>query len=295
MQNMEALPYFPGCTLKQRAAGFDRSARDVFSALGSPLAELPGWNCCGATFPLTVENLLDLTGPARILVSARALGTRLVVACAACYNVLRRTNHLLRTDADKREKVCLFIESEYDGGLEVVHILELLHRQIGCGHVRQALRRPLEGLRVAAYYGCLLLRPVAEVGFDDPENPALLDELLAAAGAAPVSYPHRGECCGGYLAVRSEEAALGASKRVLMAVSAAGADVVVTSCPLCQYNLDRRQAAIARQEAGFRPVPVLYFTQLLGLALGADGAGYRFDEHYVDPRPLLKERGLVEG
>jgi len=288
-----SIPYFPGCTLKQKAAGFDRSARDVMAALGLELAELTSWNCCGATFPLSTENLLDLTGPARILAGARAAGPRLAVACATCYNVLKRTNLLLRQDEDKRQKIDLFIESDYAGDLEVLHLIEILHKEIGPARLRQAVARPLTGLKVAAYYGCLLLRPPSEVAFDDSEHPIILDELLTAAGATPVSYPHRGECCGGYLAVRSQEAARAASFRVLSAAGAAGADLVVTSCPLCQFNLDRQQTAMSRQAAGFRQLPVLYFTQLLGLALGLDPAGYLLAQHYVDPRPLLVERGLL--
>lgn len=287
------IPYFPGCTLKQKAQGFDRSARDVMAALGLELRELEAWNCCGATFPLSTENLLELAAPARVLTSGRAEGPALAVACATCYNVLKRTNLVLRGDEDKRQKINLFVEADYAGDLEVLHLIELIERQGGPERVRQALVRPLAGLKVAAYYGCLLLRPPDEVGFDDPEHPVLLDGLFAAAGATPVAYPHRGECCGGYVAVRSEEAAVAASYRVLSAAEEAGADVMVTSCPLCQFNLDRRQSAMAQTHAGFRPLPVLYFTQLLGLALGFDGAGYLLERHYVDPRPLLKERGLL--
>lgn len=288
-----SIPYFPGCTLKQKAAGFDRSAREVMAALGVELAELKSWNCCGATFPLSTENLLELTGPTRILAAARTEGPALAVACATCYNVLKRTNLVLQSDEEKREKIGFFIESDYAGDVEVLHLIELLQREGGPARLQQAVQRPLTGLRVAAYYGCLLLRPADEVGFDDPEHPILLDGLIAATGATPVAYPHRGECCGGYLAVSSEEAAVAASYRVLEAAVAAGADLVVTSCPLCQFNLDRRQAAMAQAHAGFRALPVLYFTQLLGLALGSDGAGYLLDRHYVDPRPLLIERGVL--
>jgi heterodisulfide reductase subunit B len=288
-----SIPYFPGCTLSQKAQGFDHSAREVMALLGRELAELPSWNCCGATFPLSIENLLVLTGPARVLAAARAEGEQVAVACAACYNVLKRTNLVLQQDEDKREKIDFFIESEYAGDLEVLHLIEILRRPPAWERLREAAQQRLDGLKVAAYYGCLLLRPPAEVAFDDPENPILLDEILAAAGATPVAYPHRGECCGGYLAVRSEEAAIAASYRILAAARTAGADLVVTSCPLCQFNLDRRQALMRRREAGFRPLPVLYFTQLLGLALGCSGAGYLLDQHYVDPRPLLCERGLL--
>ena len=273
--------------------GFDRSAREVMALVGADLAEVANWNCCGATFPLTVEDLLALTGPARILASARAEGEQLAVACAACYNVLVRTNRVLRHDEEKREKIGFFIESDYAGDLEVVHLIQLLHQEPVRERLRRTVQRPLQGLRVATYYGCLLLRPPAEVGFDDPENPILLDELLAAVGATPVTYPHRGECCGGYVALRSTEAAAQATYRILSAAGAAGADLLVTSCPLCQFNLDRQQREMRRREAGFRPLPVLYFTQLLGLALGSDGTGYLLDQHYTDPRPLLAGQGLL--
>ncbi len=181
------IPYFPGCTLRTKAKGFDNSARASMRALGIELVELADWNCCGATFPLSVDNLLALSGPARVLVSARAEGERLAVACSACYNVLKRTNRLFREDPESREKLNLFIEADYQGDLKVVHLLELLRDEIGFEEVGAAVKKPLEGLRVAPYYGCMLLRPPKEVAFDDPENPQVMDELLRSLGAEVVA------------------------------------------------------------------------------------------------------------
>lgn len=282
------LPYFPGCTLYTKARGFDRSARVCVQALGFELVELPQWNCCGATFPLSVDNLLDLTGPARILIDARQEGDQLAVACSTCYNVLKRTNRVLQSDEDSREKINFFVEADYQGDLEVVHLLEILRDIIGYDRIRTAVRRPLTGLKVAAYYGCLLLRPPREIGLDDPDNPQVMENLMRALGAEAVDYPHFGECCGAYLSVKSAEAATECSHTILASARKNSADLVVTSCPLCQFNLDHHQEEMKRRHAGFEPIPVLYFTQLLGLALGLDTAGFDFDGHYIDPRSVLE-------
>lgn len=287
------IAYFPGCTLHEKAAGFDISARETMAALGVELVEMSGWGCCGATYPLSSENLLEFTANARNLANARKGGEQLAVACATCYNVLKRTNYFLAHDTEARDKINFFIEEEYTGDLAVLHLLEIIRDQVGFDAVRERVVRPLTGLKVAAYYGCLLLRPFAEIGLDDPENPCVLEDLMAALGAEAVFYPHRSECCGSYTAVKSIEAALVPSYTILSAAGRAGADLVVTSCPLCQFNLDRRQLDMQQKYAGFRPLPVLYFTQLLGIALGLDAEKYGLDKLYVDPRPILRERGLL--
>jgi len=285
--------YFPGCTLSTKARGFDVSVRDSARSLGLELVEMAQWNCCGATFPLSTDNLLDLVGPARVLISARQEGERLAVACTTCYNVLRRTNHVLRNDEEKRERINFFVEADYQGDLEVLDVLQILRDEVGFERIAARAKRPLNGLKIAAYYGCMVLRPPAEVAYDDPENPHALDDLMRALGAEAVSYPHKGECCGAYLIVRSPEVTAEMAYRVLSSARQAGAELVVTNCPLCQFNLDRQQAMMRRHHAGFEPIPTLYFTQLLGIALGLDPSGYDLDRHYVDPRPLLQARGLI--
>ena len=289
------IPYFPGCTLRTKAKGFDNSARASMRALGIELVELADWNCCGATFPLSVDNLLALSGPARVLVSARAEGERLAVACSACYNVLKRTNRLFREDPESREKLNLFIEADYQGDLKVVHLLELLRDEIGFEEVGAAVKKPLEGLRVAPYYGCMLLRPPKEVAFDDPENPQVMDELLRSLGTEVVDFSHKVECCGSYLAIKSAEVTSEMSYAVLASAERNGAQALATSCPLCQFNLDYHQREMARRHTNFKPIPVFFFTQLLGLALGLGSVDYEFEKHYVDPRPLLKKGHLLPG
>ena len=287
------IPYYPGCSLNTKAKGFDYSARASARALGLELVELEEWNCCGATFPLLVDNMLDLAGPTQVLVSARQAGERLAVACSTCYNVLKRTNKVIREDEDSREKLNFFLEADYSGDLEVLDLLQVFRDEVGFDKVNEAVKKPLSELKVAAYYGCMVLRPPTEVAYDDPEHPRALDDLLIALGAEAVDYSHRGECCGAYLAVKSVEVTAEMSFTILDSAQRSGAELVVTNCPLCQFNLDRMQKAMGSRHAGFQPIPVLYFTQLMGIALGLDSEGFELDRHYVDPRPLLEGANLI--
>lgn len=281
------IAYFPGCTLSTKAKGLDRSARASLEALGIVLQEIPDWNCCGAAFPLTNDDL-RLAGPVRNLVQAHKMGSeKLLALCSTCYNVTKRANRVMRDDAARRERVNFFIEAEYGGQVEVVHLLDLLRDQLGFEGLRERVVRPLSGLKLAAYYGCFLLRPAAEIGLDNPETPHIFEDLLAALGAEPVIYAHRSECCGSYLAVGAPDVAVESSYRILNAARQAGADAIVTSCPLCHYNLDRPQRQMTVRYGGFQPLPVFYVTQLLGIALGLDSSDFGLEKHYVDPRPLL--------
>jgi heterodisulfide reductase subunit B len=289
------IPYFPGCTLNTTAKGFDNAVRASTAALGVELAELPEWNCCGATFPLLVDNAMDLIGPTDILYKASLQGDRLATACTTCYNVVKRTNYALKEDSDMLEKVNYFLEhdSDYEGGVEVLDVVQILRDDVGWDRVRQAVKKPLNELRVAAYYGCMVVRPPAEVAYDDPDNPVALDDMLAALGAQPVNWPHKTECCGAYLAVKSPQVTQEMSHTVLNSAAGNGAELVITNCPLCQFNLDRQQQTMNRRYAGYTPAPVLYYAQLLGLALGLDGSDYDLDKLYIDARPLLERVGLL--
>jgi heterodisulfide reductase subunit B len=281
------VPYYPGCTLSTTAKGFDNALRASTLALGLELVELPEWNCCGATFPLLVDNVLDLAGPARVLVAGREAGERLAVACTTCYNVLRRTHLALAADEGRREKVSFFIEADYEGDLEVLDVVQILRDEIGFDEIARMVSRPLAGLKAAAYYGCMVLRPPGEVAYDDPENPRVLDDFLAALGAETVDYPYKGECCGSYLAVLSPEVTATMARTILVSAQKNGAQLMVTNCPLCQFNLDRQQAEVSRQDFEYRPIPVFYFSQLLSVALGLEAVDAGWERHYVSPEPLL--------
>ena len=261
-------PYFPGCTLANKAKSFDTAARAAAAALGAPLDELPKWNCCGATFPLATDNLLNLVGPTRILARAKQHGDHVVTLCAACYNVLKRTDQFLAAEPEKRERINAFTEEPYNGGLRVLHLLEVLRDEVGFDALKSKVQKPLSGQRLAPYYGCLLLRPGAGVGLDDAENPTILEALLAALGATVMDFSHKTECCGSYLVVSEPRLARELSYSIIAAAQRRKATALVTSCPLCQFNLQSRQAEMEREHANFHPLPVVYFTELLAEALG---------------------------
>jgi len=287
--------YFPGCTLKTTGKGFDNAVRASTAAVGLELAELPDWNCCGATYPLIIDNMLELAAPAHVLVSAREQGEMVTTACTTCYNVLKRTNLFIRQHEEERDRINTFIEAEYNGEVEVKDILHLLRDDIGFESIRDKVQMPLQDLSVASYYGCMVLRPPDQVAYDDPDHPESLDDLMAALGATPIDFPHKNECCGAYLAVSNPTVTREMVYTILQSAQAAGAEAVATNCPLCQFNLDKQQAEMRKTYAGYRPVPVFYFSQLMGLALGLDPSDYGWERHYIDARPLLRERGFWNG
>ncbi len=291
--------YFPGCTLNTSGKGFDNAVRASSAAVGLELVELPEWNCCGATYPLIVDNMLELAAPAHVLVSARdqaaSAGDIVTTACTTCYNVLKRANKFIREHEEERERINAFIEAEYAGEVEVKDILHLLRDDIGFDAVREKVKRPLEGLKAASYYGCMVLRPPAEVAYDDPDHPTSLDDLMTALGATAVDFPHKNECCGAYLAVKDSRITQEMVYTILRSAQLAGAEAVVTNCPLCQFNLDKQQAEMRKAYASYRPVPIFYFSQVMGLALGLETGDYGWERHYIDARPLLGQRGWLDG
>lgn len=280
------IPYYPGCTLSTKAKGYDRSGRAVAAALGMDLVDLPDWQCCGATFPLATDNSMALIAPTRVLYQAEQAGERVAALCAICYHVLKRTQTALERNQEMRERINWFTEQEYRGQVRVVHFLELLRDEMGWEELARRVRRPLKGLRAAPYYGCLLLRPYEEIGMDDPEAPTILHDLLRTLGAEPVDFPYNIECCGSYLTVKEPTISETMSREITASAREHGAQLIVTACPLCQFNLEYPQ-----RERGFGhtgdEIPVVYFTQLMAIALGLAEEDWGLDEHYVDPRPLL--------
>lgn len=287
------IPYYPGCTLNTFAKTFDESARGAALAIGFEMAELKQWNCCGATFPLTPDNLIALSAPAKVLSNAGKEGDTLTTLCSVCYNVLKRTNKVLRDNREKRATINGFIEEEYDGSVDVLHFLEVLRDKIGFDKVKAAVKRPLTGIKTGAYYGCMLLRPFEDMGIDNAERPTVFENLLKALGAEPVEFPNRIECCGAHLAMNNEEVVTKLSGNVMTSAVGFGAELIVTSCPLCQYNLEKSQDKVAAQTPGYAGVPVIYFTQALGLALGQPIESLGFEKNVTDVMPLLKKKGIV--
>jgi heterodisulfide reductase subunit B len=286
---MQSYLYFPGCTLRTVATDFDVSAKACAHALGTDLKEMQGWLCCGAVYSNTSDNLMTQAGPNRILSRARTEGNSLVTLCAGCHNVLKRTSIQAKRNREKQEKINDFNEETFDGEVNVFHFLEVLRDFVGYDTIRGRVKAPLQGLPVGAYYGCLLLRPYREMQLDDPHRPTVIENLLESIGCSPVDYPSRTECCGSYLSVPTPETIERVSGAIVQSARSNGAKVIAVSCPLCKYNLELSQSHEPK------PMPVVYFTQLLGLALGLSQQDVGLDDlHYQAIRgnlqaPMVKE------
>jgi heterodisulfide reductase subunit B len=235
---------------------------------------------------MAADSAMGLLAPARILASAKQAG-KLLTLCSFCYNTLKRTNHVIATDPARRAKVTAFLEEEYTGTVRTVHLLEVLREDVGFETLAKRVTRRLTGLKVAPYYGCLLLRPAAELQFDDPERPTVLEECLRSLGCTVVEFSHKTECCGSFVAVADPGAANDCSARILEAAAASGAEMLAVSCPLCLHNLDQSQRSLRASRPRFAGLPVVYFSQLLAVALGCDEGCLHFDRHAVDPRSRL--------
>lgn len=253
--------YYPGCTLKTKAKDLDRYARASAAALGIELQELPDWQCCGGVYPMAKDEIATKLSSVRALTAARDAGQDLVTMCAACHNVLKQVNHDMATDADMAAKVANYLKPDvpYAGETNVIHFLELLRDGVGFDELKKRVVKPLKGVKIAPYYGCLLLRPGKVMAFDDPENPVIMENFIRALGAEPVSYAMRNECCGGYATLEKKEIAVKRATAVMDNAAANGAQMMITACPLCLYNLTKNA------QGG---VPVKYFTEVLAEALG---------------------------
>jgi heterodisulfide reductase subunit B len=224
-----------------------------------------------------------------------AQATEFMTSCAMCYNTLKRANIDVKKRADALATINDFLYQEktrYEGDVDVLHLLEYLRDRVGFDKLAEKVKKPLKGLRVACYYGCLLVRP-KEVAFDDVENPMIMEDLIKALGATPVNFPLKTECCGAYHAVGAPEIVADRTDKIMGSASEAEVDLVVVSCPMCAYNLDFRQDDAKRLNPDFKHLPVLYFTQLMALALKCGDEALRFDLHHIDPKPALAARGLA--
>ena len=253
------LSYFPGCTLKNKAKDLDIYARRSAEALGITLEEIENWQCCGGVFTTAKDEIATKLSSVRLLKAALEKEQSLVTVCSACHNVVKQTNHAMQTDAEFAGKVNRYMAEEpYAGETAVYHYLEMLRDLVGFDKLAEKVVNPLKGKKIAAYYGCLLLRPGKVMAMDDPENPRIMEDFIRAIGAEPVVYAMRNECCGGYVTMESPSLAKAKSQAVSANAKANGAEIIVTACPLCRYNLNKNGSEI----------PVVYFTELLAEALG---------------------------
>jgi len=252
--------YFPGCTLKTKAKVLDLYTRRSAETLGVELEEIENWQCCGGVFVTARDEVATKLSSVRALAEAKKKGQPLVTVCSACHNVIKQTNHAIRTDSEFASKVNNYMapDEAYNGEAEALHFLELLRDKVGYDKVKEKVVNSLAGKKIAAYYGCLLLRPNSVMRMDDPENPSIMEDLIRALGAESVVYPYRNECCGGYVVLDDPASAKKKSAKVAESAKEKSADIIVTACPLCKYNLEKNGSDI----------PVVYFTELLAEALG---------------------------
>jgi heterodisulfide reductase subunit B len=233
---------------------------------------------------------MSLALPAKNLVAAE--GKTVAVGCAACYSRLKTANYEIANDAQTRRSVAGVVGKDYDGKTEILHLLEILARDVGMKKIADAVKKPLKGLKLVTYYGCLLSRPPEVTKFDDPENPTLMDQVLEAAGATVLEWPHKTECCGAGYSITDVAIVKKLTREILAMAKAAGADCIATACPLCQLNLDLRQKDTEKASGEQFNLPVFYFTQLLGLAFGISRKDLGLRSLVVSPKKLLADHGL---
>ena len=285
--------YYPGCSLHASASEYDLSTREVFKALGIGLDEVPDWICCGATPAHNVDELLSLSLCAKNLELAEQVPGDMAVACAACFSRLKFAQHVLKENEQKLHQVEQAIDAKVPLEQSVKHLLEILVQDLGTERLSQAVRKPLSGLKVACYYGCLLTRPPEVPQLDDCEAPTIMERLLQAVGAETVDWTHRMECCGANFTLSRPGVVLQLTNAVLDSAKAAGADCIMVGCPLCHGNLDIRQKEIEGVYYRSYDMPIFYLTQLVGLALGVPADRLGMDALIVSPQRLLREKKLL--
>lgn len=253
--------YYPGCTLKTKGKELDIYGRKALEALGVNFEELKEWQCCGAVYPVAKDEVATKLSAIRTLANAKAEDGKLLTLCSACHHVIKRVNEDMKTDDNLRLKAnnYLQLDEPYYGETDVIHYLELLRDYVGFDKIKEKVVKPLKGVKIGAYYGCLLLRPSQTLAFDNPENPTIIEDFIKAIGATPVIYPFRNECCGAYVSATNPEIAEEKCANVINSAKSVEAEMLVTACPLCMYNLT---------ENGKKAMKVVYFTELLAEALG---------------------------
>ena len=254
------MSYFPGCTLKNKAKDLDIYARKSAEILGVTLGEIENWQCCGGVFTTARNEIATKLSSVRALRAALKKQQPLVSVCSACHNVLKQTNHAMKNDDEFNAKANRYMAegTDYNGETEVYHYLEMLRDVVGFEALAEKVTNPLKGKKIAAYYGCLLLRPNSVMQMDDTENPTIMENFIKAIGATPVVFANRNECCGGYVSIESPDFSKKKSLSVIENAKAQGAEMIITACPLCKYNLLKNGSDI----------PVVYFTETLAEALG---------------------------
>ena len=280
--------YYPGCSLDSTAKEYDMSVHAVCKELGLELKELPDWNCCGASSGHCTNLKLSLALPGRNLALAEKEGMDLAVSCPACYLRHKKVDYEFNHNEKLRQEILRVMDMPYEGKYKTRHLLEILYHDVGLDAIKEKVTKPLKDLKVVSYYGCLLVRPPKVTEFGEPENPVMMDEIMGAIGAAPLDWSGKIDCCGGSLALTRTDIVYKLVEDLMTGARKAGAECIVTACPLCQANVDTRQ----KGDKG-ATMPVFYFTELLGIAFGLSDVRKWLKKHVLSPVGFLKKQGLL--
>ena len=283
--------YFPGCSLHSTAKEFGDSTVAVCRALGIDLQEIPDWNCCGATSAHATNHELAVALPARSLGLAEKMGLDIVAPCAACYNRLKSAEVAMKDNGALAEKINATLDAKYTGKISVRPLIDPLSTPEMLERLAGLVRKPLTGMKIASYYGCLLTRPPKVLGFDDPEDPKSIDNIVRTLGAEPVDWHYKTECCGASFSLTRVDIVHKMTHDVLSRAKKAGADAMACACPLCQANLDLRQEEIEKLNNTTFALPAFYITELMALAMDLPKTMGYFQKHLVDVTPALKAIG----
>jgi len=285
---MKHYSYFPGCSSEATGIAYGISTQAICEPLEMELSEMEDWNCCGSTPYGSTDELEAVCIATRNLALAEEKGLDLVTPCSSCYLTLNRANSNLKLYPELKDNVDRILAAaglKYRGTIRVRHLAEVIVNDIGFEAIESRVMNRLDGLKVAPYYGCQLVRP--ELGFDDPENPQSLDRLVESLGAEPTPFPLKSRCCGGSLMISEPDIALGLVRKLLESASANGAECIITACPLCQTNLDAFQVMVNAKFKTKFEIPTLFFTQLMGLAFGINAKALGLDKGVISAKRVL--------
>jgi heterodisulfide reductase subunit B2 len=290
------LPYYPGCTLKANALHFEDSAMKALDKLDYQLQEMKDWVCCGTVFSMTSDDLMLQLSSIRNLLRAEAQGLEeLIVLCSMCYNTLKRSKDFILEDKDNLKKINDFMYMEgahYKGTIEIYQLLEILRDRIGLEKVAAQVSRPLADLKIGSYYGCLLVRP-EKYAIDNYEAPTIMEDLITNLGGEARDFSFKLECCGAYQTLTKKDISIKRVYEIIDSATKAGCEALMTSCPLCAYNLDFLQKDVEKEYPDFKKMPIFYFTELMALSFGLEWEASWTAKHDVDPEPLLKDKQLI--
>lgn len=278
--------YYPGCSLHATGKEYDESVKAVSHALAIELKEVDDWSCCGASSAHMTNYKLSVALPARNIMAAEKDGMDVMVPCAACFNRFKMAQYHLKKDEALKAEVEGIIGDTYQGSVAIRNPIDIIYNDIGLYALEEKVTKKLEGLKPVSYYGCLLLRPPDVCEFENYENPYMLDAMMTSLGAESRNWSCKTDCCGGSLTLGKTEIVIHLVNRLMRMAREAGANCLVTACPVCMANLDMRPSEELR-------LPVFYFTELIALAMGLEGPGKWFKMHNVDPLPLLQSLKLL--